>query len=78
MLQLSPMQMFTVAWQRKEETNNAVIEAYRMSHDFAAIWSVVEHCVSQVSVFTFFFFSPSSCFFRGGFYWGGGNAFIQR
>lgn len=25
-----------------------------------------------------FFFSLSSCFFRGGFYWGRGNAFIQR
>lgn len=76
MLQLSLLRMFAVARRQREKANNAVIEAYRMSHDFAVIWSVVEHCVSQVSVFTFFF--PSSCFFRGGFYWGGGNAFIQR
>lgn len=55
MLQLSLMQMFTVARRRREKSNNAVIGAYCMSHDFAVIWSVVEHCVSQVSVFTFFF-----------------------
>lgn len=39
-----------------EKTNTAVIEAYRMSHDFAVVCPEVEHCVFQVSLFTFFFF----------------------
>lgn len=38
-----------------EKTNTAVIEAYRMSHDFAVVCPEVEHCVFQVSLFTFFF-----------------------
>lgn len=38
-----------------EKTNSAVIEAYRMSRDFAVVCPEVEHCVFQVSLFTFFF-----------------------
>lgn len=38
-----------------EKTNSAVIEAYRTSRDFAVVCPEVEHCVFQVSLFTFFF-----------------------